>query len=1181
MACAMTEPSTDGTALLGPDAEAASPAAAPTRDWKLSWDQRVPSPAKTIELRVPATAYFFFKGYGMKDIKALRPCGNGVTKQTQKQLKASFDNFYAQPMRWDGEEHVIVTETYKTSCQGYPGDLTSAKGCAGLWRPVRSHLLSETADVDMKVAMPTILLWICKQFGIACPQLEWYVNHREDVLAKLMTDDGCSRAYAKEQFNIPWTWDKKLRGSKNTFLKDYDAEAKRIQPELMARPELRWVLSFCGAEDSENRTGCFIAKLWHFPLARLMQRVVHLLEEEEGEHVATVVHDGLNVANPARHGDEPLLAKCTTACDEVCPGINMGWAWKPIDYEVRTKDKKARVPDRTEGKVLIVDGNLCIPDDYEPPGPEDGEGAAANGAVALDPRYEPTYDELYATFSLPGGKYGKVGSDFIEVLDEDGVNGRGKKLNVYGKDKFICTHEDLKYYTVEKSLDDDGNEVEKKKDHSFIHRWIKDPRKDAQYLRDPSRKCKWAYFDMHPDASKCPPDCYNLFRGFAADSMAPEVDLAALELEVKQGLDRVLGHISMLCALDGLRHEKFVLDWLAHLVQYPSLKFGVMCCLVGVQGLGKGQLWDAIERMVGSHACFETNDPARDVWGDNNDNMRSAFMVRIVESDKKSYAGNIGKVRNMITDPKIRVRSLYGAACNVRSFFRGFGDTNDRNTFPDSDNERRFFVLNCNPAKLGDVAYMNELGAAIADDRVIRAVYLTLKAREGVKERYTKDDIPVGEYARELKAAKRPVQEKFLVWLIEQQPLESSEARFTGDELWTKFKEWREEGNEFERSRESFLSWLRLNSVDIPGISKHRPVVSLPGQPSQIDGRPAAKLTQQITVYVFSLSKLRKHYNLGAHARFNLGETGEGDAASSDQPQMVEQGEAADVGDAAGSNSTQPPSAAAEQGETAGGSEAAGSSNAQPPAGAVGQDGDESDGGGGSESSSAPPVKRKREVQPTPGFRVTSSTDVPEVSQAEIDRRRKERKERAEQATKVTGGRGKARRDNAGPLPPAKQQKAATAAFKGHVASVAIVRSDGHVLLTRETRGGKTLLNLPGGKGEAGETHGKTAAREAHEETGKKLTPRTRSAIGAITSWVECSDKQGFVGVLHLEADDPDATVDQRFDRAAANANRGSKTVQVGVEWHPLSDVRSPAWRTAKMHYPGQHRAAAAVRSLG
>ena len=195
----------------------------------------------------------------------------------------------------------------------------------------------------------------------------------------------------------------------------------------------------------------------------------------------------------------------------------------------------------------------------------------------------------------------------------------------------------------------------------------------------------------------------------------------------------------------GLRVQaaQFLLDWLAHLVQHPSLKFGVMCCLVGKQGLGKQHLWDAISRMVGSHGCFETTEPERDVWGDNNDNMRTAFMVRFAESNKKSYAGNIGKVRNMITDPTIRVRSLYGAACNVRSFFRGFGDSNDRKGFPDSDNERRFFMLNCNPAKIGDTAYFNALAAAIRDDRVIRALYLWLQARGGVKERYTKDDIPV------------------------------------------------------------------------------------------------------------------------------------------------------------------------------------------------------------------------------------------------------------------------------------------------------------------------------------------------------------------------------------------------------------------------------------------------------
>ena len=146
-------------------------------------------------------------------------------------------------------------------------------------------------------------------------------------------------------------------------------------------------------------------------------------------------------------------------------------------------------------------------------------------------------------------------------------------------------------------------------------------------------------------------------------------------------------------------------------------------------------------------------------------------------------------------------------------------------------------------------------------------------------------------------------------------------------------------------------------------------------------------------------------------------------------------------------------------------------------------------------------------------------------------------------------------------------------------ASVALIHK-GRVLLTRETRNGKSLLNLPGGKGEAGETLGQTAAREAHEETGKQLTARTRTAITAIANWVKCGANQGHAGALTLDDDDPDGTVDTRFDRTAANAQHGSKTAHEGLEWHALADVHSDAWRREHMHFPGQHRAAGAMRAL-
>ena len=86
-------------------------------------------------------------------------------------------------------------------------------------------------------------------------------------------------------------------------------------------------------------------------------------------------------------------------------------------------------------------------------------------------------------------------------------------------------------------------------------------------------------------------------------------------------------------------------------------------------------------------------------WGDNNDNMRTALVVRIVEAAKNAFAGDMGKVRTLITEEEIRVRSLYGASQMVKSYIRFFMDTDQWDSIPDEDGERRFFVV-CNPSKI-------------------------------------------------------------------------------------------------------------------------------------------------------------------------------------------------------------------------------------------------------------------------------------------------------------------------------------------------------------------------------------------------------------------------------------------------------------------------------------------------
>ena len=65
----------------------------------------------------------------------------------------------------------------------------------------------------------------------------------------------------------------------------------------------------------------------------------------------------------------------------------------------------------------------------------------------------------------------------------------------------------------------------------------------------------------------------------------------------------------------------------------------------------------------------------------------------------------------------------------------------------------------------------NELSAAIADDKIVRAFYDFLLGRQGVKPHYFGKDIPVGKYQKDLKDANRSDIDKFVQSLIESEPL--------------------------------------------------------------------------------------------------------------------------------------------------------------------------------------------------------------------------------------------------------------------------------------------------------------------------------------------------------------------------------------------------------------------------
>jgi len=795
------------------------------------------TPHKNVSLKVKVRrrTYEWFKTLDRSGLKRIWPCAEaGYSLGELDKILETMQRFFAQEnvlkTETDGA-FVIVTEIYKSPKSGYPGRLYSGSGCQSLVRAIRSNILEETADLDMNNAMPRCVVWVSSQFKIHCPQFAHYVENRDVVLQSIAEEANVSKVKAKQLLIMSLTTSTFLK-TRSGQLRKLDYEAKEIQKQLMCRPELQWILPFC--KDQENKPGSFMALFYNFIECKLLMRVSTMLVDQLGIDVSTFIFDGLNIADKTKHGNQEILDRASAACEEIAPGINMVWCWKDPDFTLLSKDKKPLTDE--DGTVR----ELRIPSSYQPPPPQ---LAAPRTCAILDPEIEPTYEELRAEFSLNlGGMHGKVGSEYIRV--------DAGKVEIIDENHLRQRYRELVYFEI-KDIVENGVTKTVKEKHKFIDRWMSDERMNVRYIRNKQERYCWDAFDMYPEISKCPENIYNLWNGFAAETMVTDIENS----DVRDGLVRFLEHFKMLCS-DKKEPYDFMLDIIAHALQHPNVKLGIMLCLVGKQGCGKERIWNLIVRMIGEHASFQTMKPENDVFGDNNGRMRDAFFVRVAEAENKKFKSYVGELRTLITDCVIRVRSLYCAPMNVKSYARFFCDTNFRNALPDEHGERRLFITDCSSQRIGDAPYFQALVKSIDDDRCIRAFYDFLMARP-IKRMYIGKDIPIGEYQKQLKDARRSTVEHFLEWLVESQALSVLTLSLTNEELFNAFKRWREDGGEFDRSKNSVLRELQLSAIE--GVKLTKPRVDFQDQ-------FGTSTTKQVKTYLFNLIKLRERYDVAQPA---------------------------------------------------------------------------------------------------------------------------------------------------------------------------------------------------------------------------------------------------------------------------------------------------------------------------
>lgn len=250
----------------------------------------------------------------VEDLRKYNPSSSKHHCKTDKDFEAALTKLKVYLASIVGKPE--VQRTYRFARGKDFGRLFCHKGMQNVWRAFRGALCKGLmTDIDMKNCHPVILLWLCDKFGIDCPKLREYVEHREHHLAELgRAMDGKDREACKRLFLVATNTNKQLRGIPYAFFNEYQAEIQdTIQPALMSidvlarfKPYAEQAARRREADGDEgNEEGSFLNLVLCYTENELLQEAKAALDSVEIE-TAVLMLDGLMVYGDF-YGDDDLL----------------------------------------------------------------------------------------------------------------------------------------------------------------------------------------------------------------------------------------------------------------------------------------------------------------------------------------------------------------------------------------------------------------------------------------------------------------------------------------------------------------------------------------------------------------------------------------------------------------------------------------------------------------------------------------------------------------------------------------------------------------------------------------------------------------------------------------------------------------------------------------------------------
>lgn len=174
----------------------------------------------------------------------------------------------------------------------------------------------------------------------------------------------------------------------------------------------------------------------------------------------------------------------------------------------------------------------------------------------------------------------------------------------------------------------------------------------------------------------------------------------------------------IICGGDAVVCEYF-LQFIAHMLQHPQVKPGIMPVMLGGQGTGKGTLF-ALLRAIWPSTTLLVGDVDH-VTGGFNSVLECVYIVCLDEAIFRGDRKALDRMKSLITEPEITIEAKFQPRRSLRSFHRFFAASNHQHFAHVEADDRRFLFMRVSESRKCDFDYFDSIHAAIDDQSTIAA----------------------------------------------------------------------------------------------------------------------------------------------------------------------------------------------------------------------------------------------------------------------------------------------------------------------------------------------------------------------------------------------------------------------------------------------------------------------------